>query len=238
MAKGAINNRISSLSKLAALILILLCSNSMLKAQTHYASRVSVGVKGGVDFSRIFFNPSVTQKMAMGAVAGLQIKYVEESHFGLIAELNLEQRGWKEDFEETQYSYKRTVNYIQIPVLAHIYFGNRGQFFFNAGPEIGFKIGESTSTNFDVANISSLPDMPSKKLNTDEMFMDADQKIDYGISVGLGGEFFVNPRHSVLLEARFYYGLGNVLKSGRQESFSASNSMSVMATLGYFFRIK
>ncbi len=238
MSRGRAISRISGFAKMAAVALAMFCSAGMVNGQTHYASKVSVGVKGGVDFSRIFFNPSVTQKMAMGAVAGLQVKYVEETHFGLVAELNFEQRGWKEDFEETSYSYQRTVNYIQIPVMAHIYFGNRGQFFFNAGPEIGFKIGESTSTNFDVANIASLPDMPSKKLNTDEMFMDADQKIDYGISVGLGGEFFVNPRHSVLLEARFYYGLGNVLKSGRQEAFSASNSMSVMATLGYFFRIK
>lgn len=68
--------------------------------------------------------------------------------------------------------------------------------------------------------------------------MEVNQKIDFGISAGLGGEFFVNPKHSLCLETRFYYGLGNILKSGRREPFSASISMSVMATVGYWFRIK
>ncbi len=57
-------------------------------AQSHYTSRVSLGVKGGVDFSRVFFNPSVKQSMLTGAVAGVTFIYIEETHFGLIAELN------------------------------------------------------------------------------------------------------------------------------------------------------
>lgn len=35
-------------------------------AQTHYSSNVSVGVKGGVDLSRVSFTPSVKQGFAMG----------------------------------------------------------------------------------------------------------------------------------------------------------------------------
>lgn len=207
-------------------------------AQTHYRSRVSVGLKGGVDFSRVFFNPSVKQSMLVGAVAGVSIRYIEEDHFGLIAELNFEQRGWKENFEGAPYSYSRTINYVQIPLLAHIYFGRRGRFFFNAGPEIGFVLGSSAKSNFDPYDIGNLPNFPSVHKNTQEMTMDVNQKIDFGISAGLGGEFFATPRHSFYLEGRFYYGLGNILKSGRQEPFSASNTMSVMATVGYWFRIK
>lgn len=227
------------MSKLRILLLfIALGCQSTLMAQTHYSSRVSIGAKGGVDFSRIFFNPSVKQGMLTGGVFGFQVRYIEENHFGLIAELNWEQRGWKENFESAPYRYSRTINYLQIPLLAHIYFGRRGRFFFNAGPEIGFCLGSSTSANFDPANIDKLPDFPIDHKNTQEMTMDVNHKIDFGISAGLGGEFFATPRHSVILEARFYYGLGNVLKSGRQENFAGSNSMSVMATIGYWFRIK
>lgn len=219
-------------------VLIVATTTVSIKAQTHYASRVSLGGKGGVTISKAFFNPNVKQDMKIGGVVGFMFRYVEESHFGLIAEVNWEQRGWKENFQGAPYDYSRTVNYIQIPVLTHIYFGKRGQFFFNAGPEVGFMIGESTKSNFDIGKASTLPSFPSAKLNTEEMSMPINHKVDFGISAGLGGEFYINPRQSVYLEGRFYYGIGNMLKSGRGEPFAASNSMSVMATVGYWFRIK
>lgn len=206
--------------------------------QTHYTSKVSIGGKAGVSLSHVFFNPGVRQDLKTGGVAGITFRYVEESHFGIIAELNWEQRGWKENFDGAPYSYNRTINYLQLPVLTHIYFGTRGQFFFNAGPEIGIVLGESTSANFAIADVSMLPGFPTSKLNTKEMEMPVSQKLDFGISAGLGGEFFIDPRQSIYAECRFYYGIGNILKSGRQQPFSSTNAMSVMATLGYWFRIK
>lgn len=207
-------------------------------AQTHYTSRVSFGAKGGVDFSRIFFNPSVKQSFKPGATAGLTFRYVEESHFGLIAELNFVQRGWKDNFEEADYKYSRTINYLEIPVLAHIYFGSRGRFFFNAGPQVAFFLGESTSKNFDIDEISHLSGFPYANRTWSQLGMKTNHKVDYGITAGIGGEFFISPRHSLYLEARFYYGLGNVLKSGRTDPFNASNSMTVSANIGYWFRFK
>ena len=94
------------------------------------------------------------------------------------------------------------------------------------------------SANFNPAEAGSLPSFPQDKLNTEEMTMDINQKIDFGISAGLGGEFFIKPHQSLYAECRFYYGLGNVLKSGRGEPFSSSNSMALSVTLGYWFRIK
>ena len=70
------------------------------------------------------------------------------------------------------------------------------------------------------------------------MLLPAENIVDYGISAGLGTDIFINQKHSFSIEGRFYYGLGNVLKSGRTEEFSASNSMSIMVTLGYWFRLK
>lgn len=224
--------------------LILLLSLSVIfpvgkiAAQTHYESNIYLGVKGGVDVSRVFFTPSVKQTFALGANGGVTFRYIEENHFGLIIEANFEQRGWKEDFENYPFEYTRTIDYIQIPFLAHIYFGQRGKFFFNAGPEVGFRIGESTDANFDYNNLSSIPDFPSALRTTYQYQLAADRKVDFGISAGLGGEFSINPRNSLYIEGRFYYGLGNVLKSGRTELFRGSNSMSIMASIGYWFRVK
>lgn len=214
-----------------------MCPFSEVSGQTHYNANIAIGVKGGVDLSRITFTPSIRQGFLMGGNAGVTFRYIEENHFGFIVEANWEQRGWKENFEELPFEYSRTVDYIQIPFLAHIYFGGRGRFFFNAGPEIGFRIGESTKSNFDVNNLDNLPDFP-KLRTTYQYFMKADQKVDFGISAGLGGEFSINRRNSLYLEARFYYGLGNVLKSGRTEPFRGSNAMSIMASVGYWFRLK
>lgn len=206
--------------------------------QTHYKANIAIGVKGGADMSRVFFNPSVRQSFIFGGVAGMTFRYVEENHFGLIAEVNWTQRGWKESFEEAPYNYSRTSNYIQIPVMAHIYFGRRGRFFFNAGPEIGFFLGESTKANFDPFNTSELPDFPNTNRTNTQQTLPISHKVDYGISAGIGGEFSITRHNALYMEARFYYGLGNIVKSGRTEPFNASNQMSVSLCLGYWFRIR
>lgn len=207
-------------------------------SQTHYNSNVAIGVHGGIDVSKVFFNPGVPQIWPVGGTAGFGFRYIEQNHFGLIAELNWSQRGWKEDFEDAPYNYKRTINYLEIPVMAHIYFGRRGRFYVNAGPQIGFMVGESTSSNFDVNKIETLPDFPIKNRTNMQMTLPVNQKVDFGITAGLGGEFNINRENSLSIEARFYYGLGNVLKSGRSEVFRSSNQMSIAATVGYWFRIK
>jgi len=207
-------------------------------SQTHYNSNVAIGVRGGVDFSEVFFNPSVRQKFAPGVTAGVTFRYIEESHFGLIAELNFVQRGWAENFEDAPYDYRRTLNYVELPLLAHIFFGRRGRFFFNAGPQVALFLGESTKSNFDPKDMATLPDFPYINRMNEQMLLSVSQKIDYGISAGLGAEFNLNKRNSLSLEARFYFGLGNIFPSKRADTYNASNQMTLSATVGYWFRIK
>lgn len=218
------------------MIFVMLCGVSSIVAQTHYNANISIGAHGGADFSRVFFTPGVTQTLIPGATAGINFRYIEENHFGIIIEADFDQRGWKEDFEGEPYEYSRTVNYLTIPFLAHIYFGRRGRFFINAGPSVSFNLGESTKSNFDFKNISSISGFPIR--NTYQYMLAADRKVDYGISAGVGGEFSINKKNAIYLEARFYYGLGNMLKSGRTEQFRGSNSMTLSVQAGYWFRVK
>lgn len=230
---------ISDFGRRAVLSLVLgVAGVTTMFSQTHYSSNVAVGVRGGVDFSQVFFNPSVRQKFAPGMTAGVTFRYIEENHFGLIAELNFVQRGWAENFEEAPYNYRRTLNYIELPLLAHIFFGRRGRFFFNAGPQVALFLGESTKANFDPKEMASLPDFPYNNRMNEQMLLSVSQKIDYGISAGLGAEFNLNKRNSLSLEARFYFGLGNIFPSKRADTYNASNQMTLSATIGYWFRIK
>lgn len=206
-------------------------------AQTHYNSNISIGAKAGVDLSRIFFNPSVKQDFKPGMILGGQFRYIEENHFGLIAEINFAQRGWKEKFDNKEFAYSRTIDYLMVPVLAHIYFGRRGRFFANIGPEIGFLLGDKVSSNFDEA---LAPDIAGfDKYHTTQQYTEpVKQKVDYGIAAGLGGEFNINRRNSISAEVRFYYGLGNLFSSARKDYFNASNSMNLEFSVGYWFRVK
>lgn len=209
-----------------------------LKAQRKIEPNFAIGGKGGISLSRTNFSPSIPQSMILGTVAGLTFRYLEENYFGLIAELNIEQRGWKETFDNTSYKYERRLTYLQIPVMTHIYFGSKVvKGFFNLGPEVGIMIGDNTSTNFDVNNISNLPDFPSDH-RTAQYTLPINTKFDYGISAGLGMEIVAKKKNSFMLEGRFYYGLGNIFASHKTDYFSSSPGMSIMVTLGYMYRIK
>ncbi|MBD5232058.1 MAG: PorT family protein [Bacteroidales bacterium] len=228
------------MKRLFIFLLILFTTLVSMLAQTHYEGNCFIGAKAGMSMSRVQFNPNVRQGMLFTPMAGVTFRYIEENHFGLIGELNFEQRGWKEDFEDaSQFHYSRTLSYLQIPVLAHIYFGSsRAHFFINAGPEIGFRIASSTSANFDPEQVQTIPGFPLKDRQIAQLTEPLGSAVDFGISGGLGMEYFLNSRNSLNLEARFYYGLGNIMKCGRTEAFSAANTMQIMLTLGYSFRLK
>lgn len=230
--RGALKTRLAVMAAAA----FIFCQNAA--SQTHYSSNVALGVRGGATMSEVFFNPSVRQSFIPGFTGGVMVRYVEENHFGLIAELNFVQRGWAENFEGAPYSYKRTLNYLELPVFAHIYFGRRGRFFFNAGPQVALYLGDSVNSNFNPADMATLPDFPYRNRMNQQMLMDVTQKVDYGISAGLGGEFNINRQHSLTIEARFYYGLGNIFPSKRTDTFGASNQMTISAAVGYWFRVK
>lgn len=207
-------------------------------AQTHFASRVDLGVRGGLTLSEVMFKPSIIQKFGMGETFGVTFRYSEENHFGLIAEVNWVQRGWAEKFEELSYKYQRTLNYIEVPIMSHIYFGRRGKFFFNAGPEVSYFIGDKITSNFDYHDTGSLPGFSDKNRRIEQLTMEVGNKLDFGIVAGLGGEFGINRRNSIAVEARLYYGIGNVMPSGRQDYFSVSNQLSISVAAQYWFRIK
>lgn len=207
-------------------------------AQTHFDSKVEFGVRGGVTFSSVMFKPSITGTFGMGYTGGVTFRYSEENHFGLIAEVNFVQRGWSEKFEDLPYKYQRILNYIEIPIMSHIYFGRRGRFFINVGPEIAYYMGDKIISNFDYTNTSGLEGFHDKSRRTDQLTMQVKQKLDFGIVAGLGGEFSINKKNTLSVEGRLYYGIGNVMPSGRQDVFSLSNQLSVAVTAGYWFRIK
>ncbi|MCM1504690.1 MAG: PorT family protein [Muribaculum sp.] len=228
---------IASIRSVIVGAIIALCC-SVAYSQAHYNSKVSIGGKAGITMSKMSFTPSTKQKMVMGKTAGVSVKYWEERNFGLIVELNYEQRGWAEDFKEYPFSFERRLDYIQLPLLTNIFFGGRHvNGFFNLGPEFGYMIGSSYKANFDVYNIADIPDFPDDRV-TEQMTLKPSKKFDYGISAGAGIEFIIKRKHRISLEGRYYFGIGNIFPDDRKDTFSASRGMSIMVTLGYSYRLK
>jgi hypothetical protein len=172
---------------------------------------------------------------------GVSFRYVEERHVGIMAEVNIEQRGWKENFEELndRFDYLHRTTYVELPILTHIFFGSRVvKGFFNLGPELCYMISDNIKSNFDYRNTGKVEGFPNENRHTEQMGMEISNRFDYGITAGAGIEFVIARRHSLMLEARYYFGLGNIFPSAKKDYFSASRGTSILVTLGYMFRIK
>ncbi len=228
------------MKKFLCVLCLLPLTCTPLFAETHYKPHVSVGGRAGISMSKMSFSPGVKQGWLMGTAGVVSFRYSEEKIFGVIAEFGWEQRGWKENFEEASslFSYTRSLTYLRLPIMTHIYFGGpRFKGFVNLGPEVSYMIGDKISSNFNYAAPGDIEGFPENRM-VSQMSMDISNKFDYGIAAGLGCEFYVQPRHSISFETRLYYGLGNIFPSKKADIFSASRSMSIEATIGYNFRLR
>lgn len=210
-------------------------------SQRTYEPNFAIGGKAGATLSMMSFSPKVSQDFLPGFMAGVTVRYTEEKFFGLIVELNIEQRGWKEKYppEYSEFQYSRTLTYLQLPLLTHIRFGsNRVKGFVNLGPEVGVMIGDRVSANFDYGNIGTVAGYPTLHRTNAQLAMAVSNRFDYGISAGAGLEIIARDKHSFMLEGRFYYGLGNIFPAARKDYFSASRGMSIEVTAAYLFRLR
>ncbi|MCC8142959.1 MAG: PorT family protein [Tannerellaceae bacterium] len=199
------------------------------QALKDFEQEFAVGASFGVNFSDVRFMPKVYTGWLMGYNAGIMGRWNTHRNLGLQAELNFSQQGWEEVFEnEPEYQYSRTINYIELPFLTHIYFGsNSFKFYVNMGPKIGYAIGESTSENLNGAapnRANEQHDMPIEK------------KFDWGLCGGPGIEIRTKAGY-FLLEGRFYYALGDIFNSRKDDDFWQSTSQVFSAKVTYVMPI-
>ena len=225
--------------KVIMLLTALICiSGGTAAAQRMYEPKVYIGAKGGATLSNVQFTPHVKQTLRQGLLMGVTARYTEEKIFGIIGELLVEQRGWKENFEKTPFAYDREMTYVTLPVLTHIYFGSeKVKGFVNLGASVSYLLGSKITSDFDYANALKQPGFPTYR-SVEQMSMDIKNKFDYGILGGIGAEFIIRKKHSIVLEGRYYFGLGNIFPATKRDVFSGSRNTSIEISLGYMFRLK
>lgn len=243
---------IRPIHKLITLALLLLPITVQAQIGEH-RNTLSVGVNGGYNLTSIRFTPKVVQSMKGGINGGLTVRYTVEKYFSTIAsiqaEINYSQLGWKENIQDVNDNavinattglaeqYERTINYVQIPFMAHLAWGreNKGiNFFVNAGPQLGIYLSESTKTNFDWVN-RNMTDRANTIVAQDTMKVE--NKFDYGIAAGAGIEWAIPKVGRFTLEGRYYYGLGNIYGDSKRDYFASSNFGTITIKLGYLFDI-
>lgn len=200
----------------------------------------SLGANVGMNMNSVIFTPTIKQKSQPGMSFGVTARYISEKYFkmmcGIQGEINYTQRGWKENIEDKSgNTYNRVMNYVEIPLLAHLAFGKDAidsgvKFFVNAGPQIAFFLSESEnmSDNWD----------PSSRPNgiVQQYGKMVENKFDYGILGGLGLELSTKSGHFIL-EGRYYYGLSDFYNSTKKDEFGRSGHSYMGIRLTYLYDI-
>jgi hypothetical protein len=217
---------------------------------TEFKPEWNVGAGFGPTFSSVDFqsNPSannvrkarIATKNSMRYHGGIAIRYISEKNIGIIAELNYSQQGWEQDFSKNdnykdmglEHSHK--LNYLELPILTHIYFGNKVRFFFNIGPKISYLTSDSEKMNTALEEF--LAGGVDDSFETNQYFRKADRKIDYGLMGGMGLEIRTGIG-GFALEGRYSFGLGDIYKSSKSDYFARSANRVIYARLTYYVKL-
>lgn len=143
-------------------------------------SEIYIGVHGGILASTVFFQPSMSNTvMHFSGNGGAVFRFNNRRYCGFQAELNYMQRGWHERISSTNSmtgssgTYYRRLDYLELPVLMHLYVGNehwRG--FLNAGPHVGYLVHELSE--------GAMSKSPTAQ------YAPVSYPFDWGIAAGLG----------------------------------------------------
>lgn len=211
-------------------------------------NNLCIGGNFGIAMNTVDFEPTIKQAQHIGPTFGLSLKYTSEKYFttycALYGELNFCQLGWKEEILDATSqplpdTYKRNMNYIQMPIFARLAWGKESkglQFFFQAGPQFGLLISESS----DKSNAWTLGNdgKPARPNNVNMQYdMKVEHRFDYGITGGLGLEYN-SPIGHFILEGRYCYGLGDIFSNSKKDPFSRSANSTIFVKMAYLFDIK
>ena len=147
-------------------------------------SNFSLGPRLGVNFSNVS-NPDEAEGLA-GLVAGLTSTYSINENSGITADLLYSGEGYQNDGSELR------LNYLRVPVLYNIFFGELGQSFrpkVYLGPQLGFLL-SAESGNTDVKDNMS--------------------NFSFGIGAGLGFNYQLSDRMWLNTDLRSFFDLTDI----------------------------
>ena len=209
--------------KRTLILIALLALGLSARAQYQFLKpELGVGVNQGVNLMpRVGFTPSVEQEFDVRYHGGVTLRYAIQRHFGVQAEVNYSRLGWKEIDDNG--TYKRQLDYLEIPFLSHLSFGRRvTRVIIHLGPEFRFLLHESASGYAD---------------GGEQRSMSIDNRFDFGLTGGLGVEFRTRSAGFFLLEARYNFGLSNLFDDDPGSQFSRSGNQAILVSFTYLYDV-
>lgn len=164
-----------------------------------------------------------TYSFKSGISIGAALELSIDTNFSIQPELRYTQMGSgiRIDTDFGLIEYKLNLNYISIPILAKYKFGlQKTKFFLQAGPRIGFGIGDVSLTAGGETISQSWEEVEVKKF-------DFGFEFDAGVQFAVGTAIF-------FFDAGYYYGLQK-LNSGELPGNAKNNAIGI--NIGYLFKI-
>ena len=216
--------------RIARIILLggLLALSTLIMAQPRLRRpEIYVGGHAGVMASTMLFNPSFDGmdilKSPLSVNGGLVFRYAGHKVCAIQAEINYMQRGWRE--VGTDVDYRRQLDYIEVPLLMHLYFGKKHfRGFLNLGPQIGYCFR-------DVSYGTPNPLYAHQYEKIDKPF-------DWGVAGGLGVYYRTNKIGLFQLEARMNYSFGGVFGTSKIDYFTSASPVNLSVNFAYLWEIK
>ena len=216
--------------RLARIILLggLLALSTLIMAQPRLRHpEIYVGGHAGVMASTVLFNPAFDGmdilKSPLSVNGGLVFRYAGHKVCAIQAEINYMQRGWRE--VGTGVDYRRQLDYIEVPLLMHLYFGKKHfRGFLNLGPQIGYCFR-------DVSYGTPNPLYAHQYEKIDKPF-------DWGVAGGLGVYYRTNKIGLFQLEARMNYSFGGVFGTSKIDYFTSASPVNLSVNFAYLWEIK
>ncbi len=195
----------------------------------------SVGVKGGatlpsvISSNRQLLNNGFRSQSILRYTGGVSVQYLTEKNFGLQVEFNYTQRGWEErpiigGVRTSTRFYRVNLDYAEVPVLAHGYFGKRNlRLFLNAGVYLAYLLSAE-------AERADIPNDEEITIFYETQFQN---RMDFGVRGG-GGVEVVTKVGMFQAEGSYSFGLNSVMDKNVQQIPHIVQNNALAITLGYY----
>lgn len=219
------------MKKSIVLFLLLAVSAFPVRSQHYIGARAGWGAGYG-RFSPVTSYP---MKFVLGTWSGgIQWKYYGQVRYiGAVgAELEFIQRAYQQQASLDSENYKRVVyNTLNLPLIWHIHLNladNRFRIFLNAGVWASYNISAYEWRK----NGEQITEGPY------HMILVRDNPLGYGLLGGVGANYVIG-KWELMLEARYYFSYGDILRNNAVYAGNPVRSPldNITLSLGFFYRI-
>jgi len=235
------------------------------QAGTTIAQSTWLGFKGGISIPNLSGgggNPiSENYTSRLAANFGFLSDFHVCHRFSLQVELNYAGQGGKRDGMQpitsgdvtqglppgtylwADFKNKAVFDYLELPILAKLHWGQTFGFYVNLGPYFGYLLHAEEKTKgtstiyYDQAGTQPLQEqgypVPPQDFTSNTDITSSLHRFNVGVTGGGGIDWKLGDRNKLLLDARFEYGFLNVQKYSED---GKNNTGNVLISLGYAHR--